>query len=215
CLCGVARLEEPDEWIDCCYSGRAVGMKELIAEIRNCTACRMHLPHLPNPVIQVSPESKIAIIGQAPGRKVHESGIPWDDQSGRELRRWLGVDDEQFYNPAVFALVPMGFCYPGRGKSGDLPPRPECAPLWHAKLFAGMPNIELRILIGRYAQEYYLGKTGASLTETVKRFADYLPTCLPLVHPSPRNKIWQKRNPWFEQQVIPMLQQRVRFVLDR
>src|SRR5690606_12649529 len=164
---------------------------------------------------QVSPESKIAIIGQAPGRKVHESGIPWDDQSGRELRRWMGVDDEQFYNPALFALVPMGFCYPGKGKSGDLPPRPECAPLWHAKLFACMPHIELRILIGQYAQHYYLGKTGVSLTDTVKHANDYLPMFLPVVHPSPRNKIWLKKNPWFEDEIVPMLRHRVKHILQK
>ena len=172
--------------------------------------CKDHLPHVPNPVVQASRRSKIVLIGQAPGRKVQVSGIPWNDQSGDELRRWLGVDKDQFYDAQVFALVPMGFCYPGKGVSGDLPPRPECAPLWHKKLFSNMPEIRLTVLIGQYAQKYYLGDSKkASLTDTVKNFSIYLPAYLPLVHPSPRNKIWQKKNPWFTGEVIPVLQQKV------
>lgn len=172
--------------------------------------CKDYLPHVPNPVVQASRRSKIVLIGQAPGRKVQESGIPWNDQSGDELRRWLGVDKDQFYDAQVFALVPMGFCYPGKGVSGDLPPRPECAPLWHKKLFSNMPEIRLTVLIGQYAQKYYLGDSKkASLTDTVKNFSIYLPAYLPLVHPSPRNKIWHKKNPWFAGEVIPVLQQKV------
>jgi len=185
-------------------------MKKLLNDIRGCMVCKDYLPHVPNPVVQASRRSKIVLIGQAPGRKVQESGIPWNDQSGDELRRWLGVDKDQFYDAQVFALVPMCFCYPGKGVSGDLPPRPECAPLWHKKLFSNMPEIRLTVLIGQYAQKYYLGDSKkASLTDTVKNFSIYLPAYLPLVHPSPRNKIWQKKNPWFTGEVIPVLQQKV------
>ena len=172
-----------------------------------CTVCKKNLPNAPKPVLQAGIHSKIVIIGQAPGQKVQNSGIPWDDQSGNELRRWLGVTKEQFYDDTLFALVPMGFCYPGKGSSGDLPPRPECAPLWHGPLLHKMKNIKLIILIGQYAQKYYLSKKlKPTLTETVKNYKEYLPDLLPLVHPSPRNKIWQKKNPWFEAAVIPQLQ---------
>ena len=170
--------------------------------------CANYLPNPPKPVVRASPKSKIVIIGQAPGQKVQNSGIPWDDQSGNELRRWLGVNKEQFYNDQLFALIPMGFCYPGKGKSGDIPPRPECAPLWHRQLLSNMPDVKLIILIGQYAQNYYLKDLKKStLTETVKSFNDYLPSYLPLVHPSPRNKVWQKRNSWFELTTVPLLQQ--------
>ena len=186
-------------------------MKKLLIEIRSCTACAKFLPNAPRPVLQASVQSKIVIIGQAPGQKVQNSGIPWDDQSGNELRRWLGVSKEQFYNEKIFALVPMGFCYPGKGISGDLPPRPECAPLWHLAVLKKMKNVHLIILIGQYAQKYYLvDKLKPTLTETVKNYQQYLPGFLPLVHPSPRNKIWQKKNPWFEEDVIPQLQKIVR-----
>jgi uracil-DNA glycosylase len=182
-------------------------METLLTTIRQCSVCAQHLPNPPKPVIQAAPSSRIAIIGQAPGQKVQNSGIPWDDQSGKELRRWLNVTEEQFYKPSLFALVPMGFCYPGRGKSGDLPPRPECAPLWHQKLLEQMPNIQLTLLFGHYAQQRYLGaRYQATLTDNVRNFRLFLPAYLPLVHPSPRNKIWQKRNPWFEKEVIPELQ---------
>lgn len=156
--------------------------------------------------MQASVHSKIVIIGQAPGQKVQDSGIPWDDASGNELRRWLGVTKEEFYNSKLFALVPMGFCFPGKGTSGDLPPRPECAPLWHHQLLSQMKEVKLIILIGQYAQKYYLGeKLKPTLTDTVKNFEEYLPAYLPLVHPSPRNRIWQKKNPWFESEVVPLL----------
>jgi uracil-DNA glycosylase len=186
-------------------------MKNLIAEISTCSICKAFLPNAPKPVFSVSTSSKILIIGQAPGQKVQNSGIPWDDQSGNELRRWLGVSKEQFYNNKLFALLPMGFCYPGKVPSGDLPPRPECAPAWHALLLKEMKQVKLTILIGQYSQKYYLGnRLKSSLTETVKSYTDFLPEFLPLVHPSPRNKIWQKRNPWFEKEVIPELQTIVR-----
>ena len=186
-------------------------MKKLIAEISACTLCKSFLPNVPRPIFSVSTESKILIIGQAPGQKVHNSGIPWDDQSGKELKRWLGVTPEQFYNPKLFALMPMGFCYPGKGTSGDLPPRPECAPTWHDLLLKKMKQVEITILIGSYSQNYYLReKLKPTLTETVKSFQEYLPEFLPLVHPSPRNKIWQKKNPWFEKEVVPYLQKKIR-----
>ncbi len=181
-------------------------MEQLIARIRACTVCQAHLPFLPRPVFQVSPEAKIIIIGQAPGFKVQQSGIPWDDQSGNTLRRWLGLSKEQFYDPHQVALMPMGFCFPGTGASGDLPPRPECAPLWHGPIRAELTQIKLTLLIGQYAQRYYLpGQPGKTLTDTVKQFELFLPAFLPLVHPSPRNKIWHKKNPWFASAVIPRL----------
>jgi uracil-DNA glycosylase len=182
------------------------GMDELLNEIRQCVVCQSFLPNVPQPIVQASVASKIVIIGQAPGQRVQSSGIPWDDLSGNELRRWLGVTKEQFYDGKLFALVPMGFCYPGKGTSGDLPPRVECAPLWHQRLFDRMPDISLTILIGQYAQNRYLpGFKKNNLTDTVKNFKAHLPRYLPLVHPSPRNKIWQKRNPWFELDVVPVL----------
>ena len=175
-------------------------------EIRNCNICSAHLPFKPKPVIQLSQTSKILIIGQAPGLKVQQSGIAWDDKSGDELRRWLDVDKDTFYNSDIFALIPMGFCYPGKGKSGDLPPRPECAPAWHKKLLEEMPHIKLTLLVGLYAQRYYLKEQCyRTLSENVKNFQQFLPDYLPLVHPSPRNRIWQKRNPWFENELIPKL----------
>jgi uracil-DNA glycosylase len=191
-------------------------MEILITEIKSCNICEAHLPLGPRPVIVANSEAKILIVGQAPGTKVHASGIPWDDQSGKELRRWLGVDSEEFYNPKLFAIVPMGFCYPGRGKGGDLPPRPECAPNWHKLLLDQMPQIQLTLLIGKYSQDYYLGKSKMrNLTETVAAFEEYLPKYFPLVHPSPRNKIWQKKNPWFERAVVPVLRDKVQAILHQ
>jgi len=166
-------------------------MQNLLTEIRQCQVCLPELKDGVNPVIEAHPNSKIAIIGQAPGSIVHRTGIPWDDKSGERLRKWLKVDNDTFYNPEIFAIVPMGFCYPGKGKSGDLPPRKECAPLWHQKLIDQMPKLQLYILIGTYAQNYYLKeKRKRTLTETVKCYEEYLPLYLPLPHPSPRNNIW-------------------------
>jgi len=185
-------------------------MKQLLKEIRSCTVCSSFFDHGPRPVIHASASAKLLIIGQAPGRKVHESGIPWDDASGRNLRSWLGISDQEFYNEKLVALVPMGFCYPGSGKSGDLPPRPECAPLWHDRVLNECKSIRLTLLIGQYAQKYYLGNTAkANLTETVKAYQDYLPTYLPLPHPSPRNRIWMKKNPWFEKELLLELKRQV------
>lgn len=191
-------------------------MEDLLKDIRKCTICVDHLAYGPRPVLSASPRSKIAIVGQAPGSIVHASGIPWDDKSGTNLRQWLAVTVDQFYNEEVFAIIPMGFCYPGKGKSGDLPPRPECAPQWHAPLFDKMPNLELVLLIGKYAQDYYLGKRAKStLTETVAHFEDYLPTYFTLPHPSPRNNIWQAKNAWFGQLVLPELEERVRRIVSK
>ncbi|HNR17138.1 MAG TPA: uracil-DNA glycosylase family protein [Chitinophagaceae bacterium] len=185
-------------------------MESLLTEIRKCTVCKDFLPNLPKPIIQASATSKIAIIGQAPGQKVQNSGIPWDDASGDNLRAWLGIEKKLFYDDKVFALVPMGFCYPGTGNSGDLAPRPECAPLWHNQVFKQMKDIKLTLLIGQYAQNYYLGQNAKeTLTETVRHYTDYLPTYLPLPHPSPRNNIWQKKNGWFVDKIIPLLRERI------
>lgn len=190
--------------------------KALYLDIKCCTVCEPKLPAGANPVLTVNDQARILIIGQAPGMKVHLSGIPWDDQSGRELRGWLGVTEEIFYDSKHFAIVPMGFCYPGKGKSGDLPPRAECAPLWHERVLAQLQNVELTLLIGRYAQSYYLleGKQ-KTLTETVKNFQHYLPRHFPLPHPSPRNFIWMSKNPWFKEEVVPELQERVDRILGK
>ncbi|TYA80978.1 uracil-DNA glycosylase family protein, partial [Seonamhaeicola marinus] len=156
-------------------------MQQLLQEIAQCTICKAHLLLGPRPVVSAHKKSKIVIIGQAPGTKVHASGIPWDDASGKQLRKWLGVNNKTFYDEAKFAIIPMGFCYPGKGKTGDLPPRPECAPKWHKPLFDELKNVELIILIGMYAQKYYLGEQAkGTLTETVANFHDYLPKFLPL-----------------------------------
>ncbi len=167
------------------------------------------MPLGPNPVLRASPTAKLVIVGQAPGTKVHASGVPWDDQSGVRLRQWLGMEREQFYDESRIAIVPMGFCYPGRGKSGDLPPPAQCAPLWHERLFAHMPAVELVLLVGSYAQEYYLGHSTQNLAERVRRWSDFAPRFFPLPHPSPRNTLWLKRNPWFEEEVVPALRERV------
>lgn len=180
----------------------------LLAQITACTVCAAHLPLGPRPIVQSGdPCAKILIIGQAPGLKVHMSGVPFNDASGDRLRDWLGVTPAQFYDESLFAIVPMGFCYPGRGKGGDNPPRPECAPLWHERVRATLPDIKLTLLIGAYAQAHYLGaRRKATLGDTVRAWRDYIDDgYLPLVHPSPRNQIWLRRNPWFETEIVPYL----------
>jgi len=189
----------------------------LLEDVRACTICAAHLPHGPRPVLQVSAKARILIAGQAPGRKVHESGVPFADASGERLRVWMGIEPAQFYDPAIVAILPMGFCYPGTGKSGDLPPRRECAPQWRQPLLAAMPRIELTLVIGQYAMAWHFANVAdvdaKNLTETVRAWRDHWPAVLPLPHPSPRNNLWLKANPWFDEEVVPMLQARVRALL--
>jgi len=180
-------------------------ISQLLGKVRHCRVCEPELSHGPRPVVEASRHSKIAIIGQAPGSAVHQSGVPWDDPSGDNLRKWMGLDKAVFYDTRKIALVPMGFCYPGKGKSGDLPPRPECAPLWHAAIFEQMPQVQLTLLVGKYAQDYYLESPEKTLTDTVRQFRKYLPRYFVLPHPSPRNNIWQAKNRWFSSEVLPEL----------
>ncbi|OLL28636.1 uracil-DNA glycosylase [Burkholderia sp. SRS-W-2-2016] len=182
----------------------------LLREIRACTLCAPLLPHAPRPVLVASAHARILIVGQAPGAKVHASGVPWSDASGARLRTWLGVDDATFYDPSKFAIVPVGFCFPGRGASGDLPPRPECASRWHRELLAHMKSVRLTLLIGQYAQCFGLGDAfGPTMTDTLVRWAEFGAQVMPLPHPSPRNIAWFKRNPWFEGEMLPTLRERV------
>ncbi len=187
----------------------------LLVQVRACTLCEAYLPLGPRPVLQLDPKARILIAGQAPGRKVHDSGVPFDDASGNRLREWLGVTREVFYDPKQFALLPMGFCFPGTGKSGDLPPRPECAPAWRKQLLARLRHLEITLVLGRYAQAYHLGGESSSLTELVRSWRTYWPQVVPLPHPSPRNNLWLRRNPWFEAEVLPSLRKQVSEILKR
>ena len=190
-------------------------MDVLLRRIRACRVCDAHLPLGPRPVLAAHPAARILIVGQAPGLRVHQTGIPWDDLSGERLRDWMGVDRSTFHDEHRIAIAPIGFCYPGRKGGGDAPPRPECAPLWHPPLLQLLPNIELTILIGQYAMARYLGKRRQqNLTETVRNCRDYLPDYLPLVHPSPRNQPWLQRHPWFAEEVLPLLKERVQHALN-
>ena len=186
----------------------------ILQAARACTRCRASLPQPPKPILVAAVDARILVVGQAPGARVHASGVPFDDASGERLRDWLGVSPATFYDTRQFAIVPMGLCYPGRGGGGDLPPRPECAPLWHAPLLQAMQRIRLTLLLGDYAQRYYLDGRHRSLTERVQAWRDYGPTTIPLPHPSPRNNLWLHRNRWFEQEVLPTLRRRVRQVLS-
>lgn len=185
----------------------------LLAEVRACTRCAADLPLGPRPVLQLHPSARILIAGQAPGRKVHESGIPFNDASGDRLRSWLGMSRETFYDAEQVAILPMGFCFPGTGKSGDLPPRPECAATWRAQLLSSLPNVKLTLVIGQYAQAYHFPGEKVALTELVQKWRSYWPATVPLPHPSPRNNLWLKRNPWFADEVLPALQKLVAEVL--
>ena len=185
----------------------------LLNDVRGCTLCGPHLPLGPKPILQWHPAARILIVGQAPGRKAHDAGVPFADASGERLRQWLGLTAEQFYNPQLVAILPMGFCFPGTGKSGDLPPRPECAPAWRQALLKPLKQLQLTIVIGQYAQAYHLPTAQSSVTDTVASWQDYWPDIIPLPHPSPRNNIWLKRNPWFAEQLLPKLQARVKQVL--
>ncbi len=182
----------------------------LLQEIRDCTICEASLPLGPRPVVSFEAEARVLIVGQAPGTAVHKSGIPWDDPSGDTPREWMGLSPAQFYDASAFAIVPMGFCYPGRGASGDLPPRPECAPQWHQRILEQL-DVRLTLLIGAYAQGEYLGeRRKRTLTETVRSWRDYDRSVLPLPHPSPRNRPWQAKNPWFGKELVPVLRRRLR-----
>lgn len=185
-------------------------------EIVACQYCAKMLPHAPRPVIQVSSAARILIVGQAPGRKVHESGIPFDDPSGDRLRNWMGIDKDIFYDAGRIAIVPMGFCFPGTGKSGDLPPRPECAEKWRSSLLAKLDQVKLTLVIGQYAINWHLkGRKHQNLTETVRAWRDYGEAIIPLPHPSPRNLIWLRKNPWFEHDVIPTVKNRISNILGK
>ena len=185
----------------------------LVTQVRACTICAPHLPDGIRPVVQANSKAKILIAGQAPGRRVHASGIPFDDPSGDRLRDWMGVNPRQFYNSELFAIVPMGFCYPGTGKSGDLPPRPECAATWRARLLRQLPGIETSLVIGKYAHEYHFGKNNLTVTKLVENWQQYWPGQIPLPHPSPRNNIWLKKNPWFEAEVVPVMRAHITSLL--
>ncbi len=188
--------------------------ERLLREVRACTLCQAQLPLGPRPVLQYHPRARILIAGQAPGREVHERGVPFMDASGERLRDWLGIDAAQFYDPTKIALLPMGFCYPGTGKSGDLPPRPECAVAWRAKLLAGLGEVRLTLALGSYALAWHLGEAAEpTLTETVRAWKKHWPRLVPLPHPSPRNNLWLKKNPWFERELLPKVRERVRRLL--
>ena len=186
-------------------------LNQLLRKIRSCTECEADLPCGPRPIVAASKTARILIIGQAPGIRVHESGTPWDDPSGDRLRDWMEVSKDDFYDESKIALVPMGFCYPGTGKSGDLPPRPECAKLWHEPLLSHLDGVRLTLVIGRYAQKHRLGKAcKSSLTKTVQAWREFAPANLPLPHPSPRNNRWLAKNSWFASEVLPYLRQQVK-----
>lgn len=191
-------------------------LEQLLRRVRACTVCAAHLPYPPKPVLRAKASARLMIVGQAPGRKVQETGIPWNDPSGDRLREWLQLSKEEFYDESRIAIIPAGFCYPGKGKSGDMPPRPECAPLWHPPLRAALPEVELTLLVGSYAQEHYLGKLRkGSLSDTVKAFTEYVPAYFPLPHPSPRNRLWLRQRPWFDTDVLPVLRERVGALLGK
>lgn len=190
-------------------------MQKLLCEIRDCEVCKTHLPLGPRPIVAGSKNSRIVLVSQAPGRKAHEQNKAYDDPSGRKLRDWLGVTEEQFYNPDNFAILPIGFCYPGKAKTGDMPPRPECAPLWHDKVWKRLDNVALTLLIGKYAQDQYLGNSvKKNLTENVANYSDFLPKYFPIPHPSPVNRFWMVKNPWFEKNVVVELRTMITSILD-
>jgi uracil-DNA glycosylase len=192
----------------------STSLSKLVKEIRSCTLCTEFLPLGPRPVVQVGASAKILIVGQAPGRRVHETGVPFDDPSGDRLRSWMGIEKEVFYDKNKIAIVPMGFCFPGTGKSGDLPPRPECAEIWRDKLLNLLPNVALTVVVGQYAQSWHLGKSNKhNLTETVRAWKEYWPRSVPLPHPSPRNNIWLKKNVWFEDEILLHLKKKVKILL--
>lgn len=188
----------------------------LLAAVRRCRACEADLPLGPRPVLRAAATARILIAGQAPGLRVHTTGLPWDDPSGERLRGWMGMGKDVFYDESRIAIIPMGYCYPGRGNGGDRPPRRECAELWLDRLLAKLPRIELTLLIGLHAQRHYLGnRCKSTLAETARAWRDYAPQYIPLPHPSPRNTPWFQRNPWFQQELLPELRTRVAALLAR
>jgi uracil-DNA glycosylase len=194
---------------------KSKSLEEILKKINKCNICT-NLPHGPKPILQVHINAKILIIGQAPGLKAHQSGIPWDDASGERLREWMKLSKEIFYDDNLIAILPMGFCYPGKGEKGDLPPRPECYPEWHQMITSVLPHLELIVLIGSYSQNIYLKKVKKkTLTETVRTFADYAPLYFPLPHPSPLNNIWLSKNAWFNEEVLPALKLTVLKILNK
>lgn len=196
--------------------GGEAGFDALLCDIRACRLCASALPHAPRPVLRARPSARILIAGQAPGARVHASGMPFTDPSGVRLRDWLGIDEAVFYDERRIAIVPMGFCYPGTDEKGaDLPPRRECAPAWRARVLAHLPRLRLTLLVGAHAQKWHLGaRAKPSLTETVRAFPEYGPRMIPLPHPSWRNTGWLKRNPWFEAELLPVLRARVAALLE-
>ncbi|MBT3907512.1 MAG: uracil-DNA glycosylase family protein [Rhodospirillaceae bacterium] len=194
-----------------------MAISDLLAQVRDCRECDQHLPLGPRPVLRASAKARVVMIGQAPGTKVHNSGVPWNDASGDRLRDWLGMDRDTFYSTDRLAIIPMAFCYPGRASNGgDNPPRPECAPLWHGPLLEALPKLELTLLIGSYAQKYYLKKTAAkTMTETVRNWRNYLPGIVPTPPPSWRTTAWLRKNPWFEADVVPELRERLANALNK
>ncbi|ASA55980.1 uracil-DNA glycosylase family protein [Vibrio gazogenes] len=185
----------------------------ILQQISQCRLCEPELPLGANPVIRAHRDARILIVGQAPGIRVHQTSIPWNDPSGDRLRAWLNIERETFYDARQIAIMPMGLCYPGKGRSGDLPPRKECAPQWHQRVLDELPNIALTLLIGQYAQNYYLPNKPKTLTETVQNWSHWLPDAVPLPHPSPRNTLWLKKHPWFESDVVPFIRNRVHELL--
>ena len=191
-------------------------MQKLLKDIRECRLCEPGLPFGANPVVQASPSSRILVVGQAPGRRVHETGMPFNDPSGDRLREWMGVDRETFYDDSKIAIIPMAFCFPGTGKSGDLPPPPLCAETWRQRLLDQLQNVELTIVLGQYAINWHIQRLEGggkrrkeTLTETVKRWKDFWPEMIPLPHPSPRNNLWLRKNPWMEEELIPALKAKI------
>ena len=193
-----------------------MSLQRLLAEVRTCTVCVNHLPLGPRPTLRAHSSAKILIVGQASGTKVHATGIPWNDPSGDRLRDWLAVTRDDFYDETKVAILPMGLCYPGRlPRGGDAPPRPECAPLWHARVRAQLQNIRLTLLVGSYAQAYYLkDRRGATMTETVRNWRAFAPDIIPTPHASWRTTAWQKKNDWFDRELLPELRARVRALVN-
>ena len=190
-------------------------LEDLLSRVRGCRHCEAHLPHGVRPIVQAGSKARIVVIGQAPGSRVHASGIPWDDDSGDRLRDWLGMNKAQFYNPEILALVPISFCYPVKASGGDLPPRPECAPLWHEELLSRMPHLRLTLLVGQYAQKAYLSPAlRRSMTQAVKQIEDMPDGMVALPHPAWRSRLWMAKHPWYEAEVLPQLRSRVQAAMD-